>query len=181
MSPPTLRTARLVLRPFAAADAPSVRRLAGERAVARTTLTIPHPYPEGAAEAWIAGHAPAWAQGRGVSWAITLDDTLIGEVGLSIAAGEAELGYWMGVPWWNRGYATEAATAAVRFGFTGLGLRRIHSRHFAMNPASGAVMRKLGMRHEGRLPEPIIKDGAPQEVECYGLLATDLPPPAGPH
>ena len=118
---PTLATARLVLRPFRLEDAPTVQRLAGVREVAATTLTVPHPYPDGAAEAWIATHAGAWAERKVLTLAVTLreDGALVGAVGLALVMADrrAELGYWIGVPWWNRGFATEASRALVDFGF----------------------------------------------------------------
>ena len=81
---PTLVTRRLVLRPFDAADADVVRRLAGDPRVAATTLNIPHPYPDGAAEAWIARHAGEAADDRTVTLAVTRDDAVVGAVGLRL-------------------------------------------------------------------------------------------------
>src|SRR5689334_14099133 len=80
--PPTLATVRLVRRPFRAEDAADVQPLAGERAVAATTLRIPHPYEEGMAEAWIATLSPAFERGEEVALAITRqeDGTLLGAV-----------------------------------------------------------------------------------------------------
>jgi ribosomal-protein-alanine N-acetyltransferase len=171
---PILVTERLQLRPFAAADAPQVQALAGERAVADTTLLIPHPYGDGVAEAWIATHAPQFRQGRQAVYAITLrpDGLLIGAISLIIVRthDRAELGYWIGASWWCRGYATEAATAIIRFGFDELGLHRIEAEHFARNPASGRVMLKCGMRYEGRAVHGIRKWGIYEDIERYGLI-----------
>ena len=87
------------------------------------------------------------------------DDALVGAVGLEINQrhGRAELGYWVGKLYWNQGYCTEAARAAVRHGFEVLGLRRIHAFHFRRNPTSGRVMQKVGMIHEGRLRQHVRK------------------------
>src|SRR6476659_2794502 len=87
---PDLVTARLRLRPFSPDDAAAVQALAGAREVADTTLTIPHPYPDGAAEEWIATHGAAWVARRHVSYAIT-DPTgaLVGAIGLSLAPAHA--------------------------------------------------------------------------------------------
>ena len=100
---PTLHTARLVLRPFEPGDAPVVQRLAGDRAIADTTLSIPHPYGDGIAEHWIAGHQAAFEAGKSLPSAVTLRETgeLIGAIGLnSIDSSHrnAELGYWIGQP-----------------------------------------------------------------------------------
>ena len=173
-APPVLETARLVLRPFALTDAADVCRLAGEFAVADTTLLIPHPYPESAAEEWIATHAPKFASGEQVTCAITLraDGALIGGIGLGVvrAHARAALGYWTGVPYWGCGYCTEAARALVGYGFTVLGLERIEAEHFARNPASGRVMQKLGMRREGTLRARHMKWGRPEDSIVYSVL-----------
>ncbi|MBM3908343.1 MAG: GNAT family N-acetyltransferase [Gemmatimonadetes bacterium] len=174
---PTLLTHRLVLRPFAPDDASDVQRLAGERAVADTTLAIPHPYPDGGAEQWIATHAPGFAEGKLAIFAITAraDGALLGGVGLTINAdhAKAELGYWIAVPHWGHGYATEAARAVLDFGFRTLHLHRIHACHFVRNPASGRVMQKAGMRLEGVQRHAVRKWDAFEDLAFYAALDTD--------
>ena len=171
---PTLVTAHLVLRPFRADDAPAVTLLAGAREVADTTLHIPHPYPAGAAEAWIATHPPAWAAGTLATYAIVdgAEGALRGAIGLAIepAHARAELGYWVGVPYWGRGIATEAARALVGFGFTRLALHRVQARHLTRNPASGRVMQKLGMRLEGVHREAFRKHDRFEDTAMYAVL-----------
>jgi L-fuculose-phosphate aldolase len=173
---PTLNTERLVLRPFSRDDAPVVRELAGAREVADNTLTIPHPYPEGEAERWIAGHASAFQAGELVIFAITTEpDGLVGAVGLKLDddSGIAELGYWVGVPCWGRGYATEAAAAVVEYGFRDLALQRIWARAFARNPASSRVLEKIGMVHEGTQRKGIRKNDQLLDTELYAILRED--------
>ena len=170
---PTLRTKRLVLRPFASTDAPAVQALAGDRDVASTTLTIPHPYEDRTAEVWIGDHAAAWESGERLTLAITTEaDGLVGGMGLHITPQHrrAELGYWIGKPYWNRGYATEAAAAVVAFGFAELGLHRIVARHFPRNPASGRVMAKIGMTREGTLRQHVVRWGQFEDLECFAIL-----------
>jgi RimJ/RimL family protein N-acetyltransferase len=82
----------------------------------------------------------------------------------------AELGYWIGVPYWNHGYASEAARRVVNWGFQYLGLNRIYAQHFADNPASGRVMQKIGMQYEGTLRQPFIRLGEARDSVCYGIL-----------
>lgn len=179
MPRPTLETRRLVLRPFGIADAPDVHRLAGDRRIADTTLNIPHPYEESMAEQWIASQGPAYEAGRLVNFAITVraGRSLIGSIGLSRMAGrEAELGYWVGVPWWNRGYCTEAARAVVDYGFGELGLERIHAHRLLRNPASGRVLEKAGLRREGLARQAFRKDGREEDIVLYGILRTDWTP-----
>ena len=174
---PTLTTARLLLRPLTAEDAPEVQRLAGAREVAATTLNIPHPYPDGAAESWIARQAQAWSEGKEAGLAIVERATraFAGGIGLHRAPHHqrAELGYWIAVPYWNRGYCTEAVAEMIRYGFEELGLHRIHASHFGNNPASGRVMVKIGMRHEGRRREHIHKWDQFLDLEEYAILAEE--------
>ena len=118
---PTLETARLNLRPFLLSDAPVVQRLAGAREVAETTLSIPHPYGDGVAESWISAHQAEFERGESVTWAVTPRPAtpLIGAISLAVsgAHNRAELGYWIGVPFWNQGYCTEAGRSVLRYGF----------------------------------------------------------------
>lgn len=170
-SQPTLKTRRLRLRPFRPEDAPEVQRLAGNKKVSEPTLNIPHPYKDGMAEEWIATHQPGWEEGARVVYAITLRHTkqLIGTVSLvKNKRSEWELGYWVGEPYWGKGYCTEAATALVDFAFANLGITRIIARHLTSNPASGRVMQKIGMRHVGRTTL-LDRHGDPAEVECYEI------------
>jgi [ribosomal protein S5]-alanine N-acetyltransferase len=173
MSRPILRTARLTLRPFTPEDAPAVQRLASAYEIALNTMSIPHPYPEGAAAEWIARHDEDFAEERIVHWAID-DGEVTGAMGL-ILKGDAiaELGYWIGLPYWGRGYTTEAAEAVMRWGFEEKKLHRIFAAFFSRNPASGRVMQKLGMTLEGTLREHAMKWGEYCDVTFYGMLAEE--------
>jgi ribosomal-protein-alanine N-acetyltransferase len=179
---PTLETERLVLRPFRLDDAPEVQQLAGDRSIAATTLAIPHPYVDGMARDWISKHQSYFDLGKGITFAISLkaDGSLLGAMSLmAMEAGhQAELGYWVGRPYWDRGFCTEAGEAVLRYAFTQLGLARVHCHHFARNPASGRVMRKLGMQHEGTRRRHVKKWGKFEDVELYGILLEDWKKPA---
>jgi len=174
---PELQTDRLVLREFTMDDASDVQRLVGEWEVARTLLVVPHPYEDGMAEEWIATYRPAYEAGERVTWAVVLRDegALVGTITLHLHPrhDNAEIGYWIGRPYWGCGYATEAAREVVRHGFEELGLLRIHSSHFGSNHASGKVMRKVGMSYEGTRPEHYKKWEAYEDRVDYGLLARD--------
>lgn len=177
LAQPSLTTARLLLRPFVEADAPTVEPLVSERAIAEMTLHIPHPYPAGAAAEWIGSHPGLWQSGAGVTYAVCEADsgTLVGAIGLGVTVEHAkgELGYWIGLPFGGRGYCTEAARAVVAFGFETLGLHRIQAHHFVKNPASGRVMQKLGMRHEGTIRGGVRKWGQFEDLALYGMLGTE--------
>lgn len=171
---PTLRTERLLLRPFSALDAARVQALAGAREVYATTLTVPHPYENGIAERWIATHGAQFAAGKAVTLAITRrdDGMVVGAMSLDVRAEHrrAELGYWIGVPYWNNGYCTEAAAAIVQYAFEVLDLHKITSRYLVGNGASERVMIKIGMRKEGELVDEILKDGVFRTAGVYGLV-----------
>jgi [ribosomal protein S5]-alanine N-acetyltransferase len=138
----------ITLRPFDPRDATRVQLLAGEREVAAMTALIPHPYPDGAAEAWIAGQAREQATGREYTYAVTSSDdgTLVGAIGLRpVATEHGNLGFWIGRPHWGRGYATAAARAVIALAFGLLDIDALTAAHLARNRASGRVMEKCGM------------------------------------
>lgn len=178
-----IETPRLVLRPFALSDAGDVQRLAGDKAIASTTLNIPHPYEDGMAEEWIGTQQEKYENGQQANFAITLRPagTLIGAVGLAIERPHAmaELGYWIGKPYWNQGYCSEAARAVVEYGFETLELNRVYAHHLKRNPASGRVMRKIGMRHEGCCRQHAKKRDVFEDIELYGVLTSDAEPGVG--
>ena len=172
---PTLETARLRLRPYCDEDIAELLPLIGTREVAATTLRIAHPYTEQDARDFL-----LLAQEPGKVWlAITLrgsesqiDRRQIGGIGLRIDSSHqhAELGYWLGVQYWGQGYATEAAREMLRYGFEDLGLHRIYASHFKQNPASGNILRKLGMQYEGCQREHLRKWDQFVDSELYGIL-----------
>lgn len=174
---PTLRTKRLILRPFTLSDAPQVKQLAGTWEIADTTLSLPHPYEDGMAEKWIKTHHSGFREGSEVIFAIvpSKTDILCGAIGLRIAPENfrAEIGYWFGKPYWGKGYCTEAAQEILRYAFKDLGLHRIHSSHFSRNCASGRVMQKIGMTHEGCFRQHILKWDKFEDLEQYGILKSD--------
>jgi len=171
---PTLTTERLILRPFIDDDAFDVERLAGMREIADTTLNIPHPYPHGGAAEWIRIQAPAWSDGTCATFAVVGRKTgaLVGAMSLMIKREHrrAELGYWIALDCWNLGYATEASQRVIDFGFELLGLHRIEARHFMRNPASGRVMKKLGMQQEGVERDWAIKWNRFESLVVYSIL-----------
>ena len=175
---PTLETERLVLRPYNQADAKRVQQMCGDPAVAATTLAIPHPYPDGAAEQWIATHADSFRQGTEVVLAVTLKPagTVVGSIGLSVNKKHrrGELGYMVAREHWHHGYCTEAARALTDYGFSILVLDRIQATHFPRNTASGRVMQKLGMTREGRLRQYVSNRGTSEDVEMYSILRPEF-------
>ncbi len=180
MNQPTLATDRLILRPFGTDDAKTVQALGGDRAIADTTLSIPNPYEDGMAEQWIEQHRGQFEAGTHVVFAIetATDEQLVGAISLTIDRNteKAELGYWVGKPFWNGGYATEAARRIVEYAFEDLGLNRIVAKHMVRNPASGRVMQKIGMQQEGTLREDTVKWDRFEDLHIYGLLRSEWRP-----
>ncbi len=148
----TIMTARLTLRPFTKNDSVDVQKLVGNVNVSKSTMSIPHPYDNRQATEWIACHQLQWYQKLAVTYAIVYSATndLVGAISLmDISRGEADLGYWIGEPYWNTGFCTEASNAIIRFAFHAMGLQKLTANHASNNPASGKVMRKIGMAHIG--------------------------------
>jgi RimJ/RimL family protein N-acetyltransferase len=174
---PVLETQRLELRAFTQSDAPVVAQLCGAWEIAETTASIPHPYEQSMAEAWIESHRPAFERGDSVAFAITRvrDARLVGAVDIHINKSNrmGEIGYWIGVRYWNRGYATEAVQAVIDYGFNHLGLNRIHARHMTNNPASGRVLQKAGMRLEGILRQSIFRWDSFEDAAMYSILCEE--------
>ena len=146
---PTLTTERLSLRRPDDGDVNAIVGIVGDWEVARRLARIPHPYRATDAHFFLANIVPTeWV------WALTLrgSNTLLGVIGLTggADASSEELGYWLSSRHWNRGLATEAAGAVVRFAFQELGLAEITSYYFEDNPASGQVLRKVGFVETGR-------------------------------
>jgi len=169
-----IRTERLTLREFVPADADRIQRLAGDRDVALNTMNIPHPYPENAAHEWIASQDTKRAAGH---HAFAIDDgELVGGIGLRVQPEfeRAEIGYWIGKPYWGRGYATEAAAAIIRYGFEELNLQRIYAGYFSRNAASARVMIKNGMKYEGTLRQHVKKWDEFVDVVYYGILRREF-------
>ncbi|HEX8153752.1 MAG TPA: GNAT family N-acetyltransferase [Thermoanaerobaculia bacterium] len=163
---------KIQLRPFTSADADVVQELVSAREIAENTLTIPHPYPAGGAAEWIARHPAAFAENGDEHWAIVDGDRIVGAIALMARRehDRAELGYWIGVPYWNRGYAREAVGEVLRRAFEEAHWQRVYAMHFTRNPSSGRVLLRNGLKHEGTLRQHIKKWGELLDVEMYGIL-----------
>ena len=147
---PTLKTERLLLRPFRREDAPAVHAHCGEWNIARMLTRVPHPYSREMAESWIVSHEGDWRGGGEITFCIEQNSEAVGAISLRRTADLTyELGYWLGEPFWGKGFATEAARGAMRFAFEELGAEKLTSGHFQDNPASGRVLEKCGFRYTG--------------------------------
>jgi RimJ/RimL family protein N-acetyltransferase len=170
-----LHTARLVLDAVADADLPALATLAGDRRIADTMISVPHPLDVDAARAWLNRLRAGAASGEARHWALrdTAGAALLGMASLRAIDREheeAELSFWVGVPAWGRGYATEAAAAVILHAFTTEGLNRLVAHHMVRNPASGHVLARLGFRREGLLRQRVRKWGVYEDVVLTALL-----------
>jgi RimJ/RimL family protein N-acetyltransferase len=145
-----LRTERLTLRPFEVADAGRVTEIGSDWEVARMLRLAPWPTSLELNREWLGTHPAEWRAGTAYRFATVRHGRLIGCVDVDeIEDGEGVLGYWLEPAAWGKGFATEAARAAVDFAFGKLGLGRLRSGHAFDNPASGLVLRKLGFEPAG--------------------------------
>ncbi|MFO0998397.1 MAG: GNAT family protein [Alphaproteobacteria bacterium] len=164
-----LKTDRLLLRRPAPTDARAIEALVNDEDVARFTANIPHPYPFGAAIKWIAGLSDSIE----IVWAIERleDATLIGCVGMRLVREHrtAIPGYWIGKPYWGRGYATEALGAVLAYAFDVRRVARVDIRAMPGNGASIRVQEKLGFVLTGMATETAPARGGTMDVEVRTL------------
>ncbi len=145
---PVLETKRLVLRAPQLEDAKAIAALANDRRIAENTARIPHPYTLAHAEEFVTNVD----RGEGeAAFAVTLRDrTIIGGAGVSKLDGATpEIGYWLGVPYWGEGYATEAVRAVIDYAFGDLNQEALHGGARVTNPASRRVLEKCGFQWTG--------------------------------
>ncbi len=169
-----IATERLVLRKLETRDRVRLMHLANNWRVAKNLGTMPYPYTEAAADEWLGKQPELWAGGKSRPLAITLDGELIGGVGVGTRPDrtddEWELGYWLGEPYWNRGYASEAAVALRDHAFEVVKLDQVIAGHYADNHASGRVLTKLGFRYISEAQRYCLARGT--NVRCLEMVLT---------
>lgn len=168
-----ISTERLELRRMQLSDAAVITKLANNHAISSTTMRMPYPCTIDYIENWIKNDTRVGGQDSGY-FVICLKEThtIIGVIGLEVEweNDRAELGYWLGMDYWNNGYCTEAAKAMLEYGFNTLDLNRIWTFYIEGNSASGRILEKIGMEHEGTLKKHIKKNGAYKDLKYYGKL-----------
>jgi ribosomal-protein-alanine N-acetyltransferase len=181
------------LEPISLAHAAAVQELASDARIADTS-NVPHPYPVDGAATWIRYTTGQRDQGREVNFAIvenpsSLGPSLAGPASTPLAGGtvvgvcgvvniggvpkSGELGYWIGVPYWGRGYATAAARQLVEIVFQEYGVERLYSSCLVRNPASFRVLEKVGFRHIGYGTHPNTKWGPHDRFALFELMRDD--------
>ncbi|MBB4806742.1 RimJ/RimL family protein N-acetyltransferase [Chryseobacterium defluvii] len=169
---PLIETERLILSQLKEDDIPFVVEYLQEKAFSELTSNIPYPYTKDDAEFWLRISQEAFEKRSGYTFAIrNKEGNIIGAIGLHDRGDDkAELGYWMGKPFWNNGYVTEAANAIVNFGFKVLNFNKIYATHFLHNPSSGRIMQKIGMEKEAILKQHIKKNEEYFDVPLYSIF-----------
>jgi RimJ/RimL family protein N-acetyltransferase len=162
-----LRTESLVLRAPLLSDSPRVALLAGDYDVASMTGTLPHPYDEEMAVDWVRS---VQTGDEGIAFAIERAGALIGCVGYRrMDEAHAEIGYWIGKPYWGLGYATEAARALILHVFAQEEFDYLTIGHFTENPASARVIAKLGFEPTGEILRDCAARGSKAPCATYRI------------
>ncbi|MBR5257548.1 MAG: GNAT family N-acetyltransferase, partial [Clostridia bacterium] len=177
-----LETERLILRRFALDDASAMfRNWASDGEVTRFLTWPTHKSVETTQwvlDSWI----PHYEENNYYHWAITLrenGDEPVGDIAAVKVDDDtlcAEIGYCLGRKWWHKGIMPEALKAVEDFLFDSVGFERVEARHDIMNPNSGRVMLKCGMKYEGTLRASHRNNRGLCDVNCYSLLKSERRP-----
>jgi len=175
IEPPPLTTERLRIRPIDRSDAPAIQNAASAREIADTMISVPHPYPPGEAERYIARQRKEQEEGVSVTFAIELkrESSFCGLMEIRSIDREhssAELSFWLNMEAWGRGYMSEVIHAILRYGFEELQLNRFYAYHMMRNPACGRVLEKNGFTQEGLLRQCVRKWGQFEDVALWAIL-----------
>ena len=167
-----LELSRCTLRPWRVGDEASLVRYADNRNVWRNLKDrFPYPYTAADADAWI---RLAGSETPATSFAIVVDGAAVGGVGIELGNDvfrrSAEIGYWLGEPFWGRGIATEALRAMTAYAFEHFDICRLEAGVFDWNPASARVLEKSGYTLEGRARLGVVKDGRICDRLLYALV-----------
>ena len=167
-----LKLERCALRPWRAGDEASLVRHANNRNVWRNMRDrFPYPYTAADATDWI---SRASAETPPRNFAIAVEGAAVGGIGLEVGGDvfrrSAEIGYWLGEPYWGRGIATEALRAVTEYAFATFDLCRLHAQVFAWNPASARVLEKAGYTLESRARLAVTKDGQTIDRLVFALI-----------
>ncbi len=168
-----LESDALLMRPFEASDIDEIPALVVAPEIADNTF-VPRPYPEEAALEFVRLARERWKNDEAYVFAI-IDKSIsrfVGCMGIHPVRehNRAEVGYWIGKPYWGKGLATGALRLLIGFGFDVLKLNRIEAGHFDYNPASGRVLLKANMRYEGERRGFVLHRDQYKDVRWYAIL-----------
>lgn len=170
-------TERLLLTPFVQEDSACFAKIASHPDVQAVDICFYGEVSTEYAKELISYYDTYWKDNTALFFSIHLKKprTLIGSISLQLNPSfkRAELSYWLGRDYWGQGYCTEAANEVVKFAFSQLDYHRVFAQHLSNNPASGRVIRKIGMSYEGRLHEHVYRDGKYYDILQFGVLKKD--------
>ena len=165
-----LETERLSLRRPMLTDAKAIVRIANDRRIADNTRRLPHPYTHDHAVTFVRAIAD---EPRETVFLIEHTDAPIGVVGIDWRKPDApELGYWLGVEYWGRGFGTEAARAMIDFAFEEFDVEHLISGARVVNPASRNILEKCGFQWSGVELHRFEALGSSTPVDCFRLTRT---------
>ena len=175
-----LRSPQCTVRSYRPGDASSLARHGNNRRVWQNLRDrFPHPFTEAEGAAYI---ARVLASDDETSFAIDVGGSAVGGIslhpGADIERVGAEIGYWVGEDFWNRGVATAAIELLAEHAFSARGLVRLFAVPFATNPASCRALEKAGFQREGLMRQSAIKEGRVLDQYLYSRLRSDSVPPA---
>ena len=161
-----------VIRDYRTDDAESIALNANHRDIWMNLRdTFPHPYTLADAQEWI---TLVESLNPRTNFALDVDGSAVGGIGLKmqddVNRRSAEIGYWLGPPFWGRGIATEALRALTHYAFDNFDLCRIYAMVFAWNPASAKVLENAGYTLEARLKKSVQKDGKMTDSLLYAIV-----------
>lgn len=174
---------RIGIRPLRFSDALDVYENVKDKDIVRWTMTIPHPYPKDGALKFIRKSRHNMRKGKSYTFGITLSDNkkragkVIGVVGLmnvDWAEKNAEIGYWLGKRYWNKGLMTEGVELILTYGFKELRLHRIYATLFDKNIGSKKTLEKAGFKLEGKMRHARYRYGKWHNVLIYGILSSEF-------
>ena len=179
LAAPTLTTVRLTLRPLRPDDAGTIHRLVNDWEVVRMLAPLPFPYPRDLTDDWISSTAFQMRNGRAWHFAVVTTaapDQLLGCAGIRVDAGgrSGDLGYWVGRRHWNNGIAGEVARRLSHWALANLPVDRLTAQVAADNPASVAVLRRIGFREVGTGRQAFLARGGEHPVLRFEARHDDL-------
>lgn len=170
----TIKTERLILRPYRPEDVDDLYRNVQDTRIHRMTLSLPFPYTREHAKNWVAENNAAAHRRKKkerLVFAIEFAGEVVGNIGLhKLKAHKAELGYWLAPQVWGRGLMTEAVSALTRYALYTLGLRRVYATAFVKNRASQRVLEKAGFHREGVMRKAHQKNGRSVDATLYAKV-----------
>lgn len=173
-----LKTPRLRLYPLEIFDTSAIQKTAAAREIADTMISLPHPYPTGEAQRYVARQQAEREAGKSVTFTIRQNKQadMMGLVEIRDIDREhlqGELSFWLASEFWGRGYMSEVVQTMTQYGFEKLALNRLYAYHMLRNPASGRVLGKNRFTQEGLLRQRVRKWGRFEDVALWAILRQD--------